>query len=70
MSGAWLPWNDGASPRVCHCESCDAPNEPACDICKADDVETDEWGLCEMCRPTDDENCEAWEERTAKRGPQ
>ena len=53
MSGAWLPWNDGASPRVCHCESCDAPNEPACDICKADDVETDEWGLCEMCRPTD-----------------
>ena len=67
MSG--LPWNS-PGPFVCHCSTCDAPADPACSNCKADDVEIDEWGLCEMCRPTDEETCESWEERTAKRRPQ
>ena len=65
-----MTWNDGAVPRICHCSSCDAPNDPGCNVCREDGIEIDEWGLCANCRPNDEETCEAWEERTAKRRPQ
>ena len=65
-----MSWNDGAVPRTCHCSTCDAPPEPACTNCKADCAEIDERGLCAMCRPIDEETCEDWENRVAKRRPQ
>lgn len=68
---SWLDRNrDSESPRRnWRDEERNAPAGPACSNCKADDVETDEWGLCEMCRPTDEEHCEAWEERVRERRP-
>lgn len=45
----WIPWNDGATPRTCHCETCDAPAELPCRICDRDGIEMREQGLCEAC---------------------
>ena len=39
--------------RVCHCDSCDAPADPACSGCRADYVPLDDDGLCAMCCPVE-----------------
>lgn len=39
--------------RVCHCDVCDAPAEPACSVCRADDVPLNDDGLCAMCQPVE-----------------
>lgn len=45
----------GRSLRVCHCDACDAPSDPPCAVCGADDVPLDDEMRCEMCRPAEEE---------------
>jgi hypothetical protein len=63
-----MSWNSGAVPATCHCRDCDAPSEPVCLGCNADDVPLKD-DYCEMCHWTEDETCEAWAARVATRRP-
>jgi len=68
-----LPWNSPGA-TTCHCSDCDAKPEPACVVCRADDVPLNDDGLCAMCCPGEDEICEDYAARmrrirSARLGP-
>lgn len=54
--------SESGALRVCHCSTCDALPEPACSVCKADEIPldfndlSDEY-LCATCAPREGETC-------------
>ena len=45
----------------------DYPEPPACNVCRCDGIEIDEWGNCAECAPREEESCEAYVARIRER---